>query len=107
MSTQICPVGRSQNGKHLLRDKMGMTFPIKTVCSSCLAHILNCKTLDTAPKFKAIKDIDAKRLRLIFTDENEKTIIDTIDRYKNAIAGAGALKPLEDTTYGHFYRGVE
>jgi len=107
MSTHICPVGCAQNGKHQLRDKMGMTFPIKTDCTNCTAHILNCKTLDTASKFQAIKDIGAKRLRLIFTDENEKTIINTIDRYKAAIAGAAAPKPLEGTTYGHFYRGVE
>ena len=95
---------------YALRDKMGMNFPIQTDCRNCIAYILNCKTLDTAPKFNALKNVGAEYFRLIFTEENETTIINTILRYKSAIGKQienKAITALNDTTYGHFFRGVE
>jgi len=79
----------------------------KTQPQNCIAYILNSKTLDTAQKFHAIKSSGATSFRLIFTDENEKTIFDTISRYQKALAGETANASDGDTTYGHFFRGVE
>jgi len=121
MCTHNCPVGiyeaKSKNGKYCslrfndgdykLRDKMGMEFPIKTDCHNCIAFIYNSKILDTAPRFKDIKDTGAESFRLVFTDEDEDTVRKIIERYKAALEGE-VLKSLgQDYTYGHFFRGVE
>ena len=102
------------SGAHTLRDKIGMHFPIETDCESCIAYVLNCKVLDTAPKFAALKSTGAASFRLMFTNENEKEISEVICRYKNLICPEAKsldrkirLSDLQDTTYGHFFRGVE
>ena len=109
MSAHNCPVGLygicKQQGYHL-RDKMGMEFPILTDCHRCTAHILNSKTLDTAPKFAALKATNADSFRLIFATEDDATICETISRYKKALQGLTVTKT-DDTTYGHYFRGVE
>ena len=109
MSVHNCPVGlygKCKEAGYGLRDKMGMEFPILTNCKHCVAHILNSKTLDTAPKFAALQSTNAASFRLIFTTENEAAICQTIARYKNAFDGK-PVQRLEDTTYGHYFRGVE
>jgi len=130
MATHNCPLGlyldksnkhchKNEKAKQLLksqpghvagsalRDKMNMHFPIQTDCNTCIAYILNSKVLDTAQKFHAIKSTGAASFRLVFTDESEKTICDIIDRYKKALAGEKTTTHGQDTTYGHFFRGVE
>jgi len=121
MSTHNCPVGlydtRDKNGKfcihrhssknYVLQDKIGVNFPVLTDCTHCTAHILNSKTLDTAPKFAAIKSTKASSFRLIFTTENADAISKTISRYKNAIDNISIQNQAENVTYGHYFRGVE
>jgi len=122
MSTHNCPVGlytANKNGKYCSRkgsknnyalaDKMGVNFPILTDCHNCIAHIQNGKLLDTSAKFQPIKNTEAEFFRLIFTTEDEKTICETITRYKQALGGNGESTPSQNTdfTYGHFFRGVE
>lgn len=123
MHTHNCPIGLyDTNGKsgkfcarrhsssgYALRDKIGVNFPIFTDCTHCISHILNSKTLDTAPKFDAVKSTGASSFRLIFTTEDAATINKVITRYRDILDG----KPLqyqgqaEDVTYGHYFRGVE
>jgi len=121
MTTHNCPIGlyvANKNGRrcnqkgnkkgYTLADKMGVHFPILTDCHNCIAHILNGKLLDTAAKFQPIKNTGAKFFRLIFTSEDEKTISETIARYKQAINNnENTPKQAADFTYGHFFRGVD
>jgi len=111
MHTHNCPVGLyakcGSKTNYTLRDKMGYAFPIQTDCSSCIAHILNSKTLDTASKFGQIRHCGAEYYRLVFTTESERQICDTIARYQQAIAGQAIATRLPDSTYGHFFRGAE
>jgi len=125
MSTHNCPIGlydaKGKRGKfcthrylskaYALRDKIGVDFPILTDCNNCTAHILNSKTLDTAPKFATLKSTSASHFRLIFTTENAANIGKIITRYKNALDGT-RFETLteaenENVTYGHYFRGVE
>ena len=118
MATHNCPIGNFVGNKagkgcnvkttqgYTLIDKMGMHFPIQTDCKHCTAYILNCKTLDTAPKCAQLHGLGD--FRLIFTTEPETDIASTIARYQHAIAGAEPDTALgKDTTHGHFFRGVE
>jgi len=114
MSTHNCPVGIYDNcrkyangANYALRDKMGVSFPILTDCRNCIAYIQNSKTLDTSPKFQSLLNTGAESFRLIFTTEDESTICNTIARYKEALVGASPPGQDQDSTYGHFFRGVE
>ena len=122
MSTHNCPIGlydtKGKSGKfcarrnsaknYTLRDKIGVNFPILTDCNHCTAHILNSKTLDTAPKFSELKSTGASSFRLIFTIENTADIGKTIERYKSALDGSySSQAQVENVTYGHYFRGVE
>jgi len=110
MTTHNCPIGlyaKCGQKDHALRDKMMVDFPILADCHNCTAHILNGKTLDVLPKFQAIKNCGASSFRLIFTTEDEKTVCDTISRYKKAMQDMVFERQGKDTTYGHFFRGVE
>ena len=111
MSTHNCPVGLyakcGDTKTYALRDKTGVNFPIQTDCKHCIAHILNGKILDTAAKFQAIKNTPAGSFRLIFTTEDHACIAGTIARYQGALQGEGPQSAGQDSTYGHFFRGVE
>ena len=122
MSTHNCPIGlygtkakrrkfctsRRLPKNYALRDKIGVDFPILTDCNYCTAHILNSKTLDTAPKFASLKSTGASSFRLIFTTENADTISKIIVRYKNSLEGDPNLHDqIPDVTYGHYFRGVD
>ena len=115
MATHNCPIGIYKKSNtcehplktHTLRDKMGMHFPIQPDCHNCIAYIQNSKILDTVPKFQSIKNTNAEYFRLIFTSENEETTLSTITRYKEALSNKKNTPPIEDATYGHFFRGVE
>ena len=114
MATHNCPIGIysknnicKQSQTAALRDKMGMHFPIQTDCRNCIAYIQNSKILDTAPKFQSLKNTNAEYFRLIFTNEDEKTILNAIARYQDALSNKKNTPPIEDATYGHFFRGVE
>jgi len=120
MFTHNCPVGlygsacgverfhpkRQNICSYVLKDKLGVEFPVVTDCKNCVTRILNSKILDTAPKFAGLKNTNASSFRLVFTTENEDEIIQTIARYKKVLVGE-AIQGLEDATYGHYFRGVE
>jgi len=125
MSTHNCPIGlydtkdkrgkfcsrRHLQGDYVLRDKIGVDFPILTDCDHCTAHILNSTTLNTAPKFNALKSTGASSFRLIFTTENAARISKVVARYKNALDDGPIQDHIqtegEKFTYGHYFRGVE
>ncbi|MCL2385914.1 MAG: DUF3656 domain-containing protein [Defluviitaleaceae bacterium] len=122
MSTHNCPVGlygADKNGKfcserfsradYVLLDRKDIKFPVITDCENCITHILNSKTLDTAARFKEIKDTGIEYLRLLFTDETDEAITDTILRYQKHLHGSAENYKGENKnyTFGHFFRGVE
>ncbi|MCL2398991.1 MAG: U32 family peptidase [Defluviitaleaceae bacterium] len=122
MSLHNCPIGlysAEKKGKHCsnkftkdkfaLLDRKDVQFPIVTDCDNCIAYVLNSKILDTAAKFNEIKSTGIEYLRLIFRDDNEKKIKDTIKKYEELLSGSNDINIRKDIncTYGHFFRGVE
>ena len=112
MSTRLCPIGNfakgkcGSNGRVALKDQTGAIFPVETECSNCISFILNSRILDTAAKIKSLQSSGAKLLRLIFTDEDESTVRKIIERYQQALLGK-KITPIDNHTYGHYFRGVE
>ncbi|MCL2839197.1 MAG: U32 family peptidase [Defluviitaleaceae bacterium] len=120
MATPNCPIGlyaAEKNGKYcseklssnryVILDRMSVQFPIMTDCENCIAYILNSKTLDTAHRFPEVKNTGIGYLRLIFRFENDETISNTIQSYTLLMAGEETLRKATESTYGHFFRGVD
>lgn len=121
MATHQCPVGiycghKSHNEYCKLRydaagysllDKKGTKFPIVTDCNTCIAFILNSKTLVMYSKYEDIKDMNVEYLRLVFNDEEAREVSKTVSLYIDMLRGISITSQSEEATYGHFYRGVE
>jgi len=112
MTTHLCPIGnfaKDQCGKSpqlSLKDKTGAIFPVVSCCQNCTSFILNSRVLDTAAKIRPLQTSGAGTLRLMFTQEDENTVKETIHRYQQALEGK-KITPVENHTYGHYFRGVE
>ena len=122
MSTHNCPIGlydATKNGKYCskrftmdkysLLDRKAVQFPILPDCNGCIAYLLNSKILDTANRFQEIKSTGVEYLRLIFRDEDSTAIKGTIEKYERLLSGSVNINNSKhtDSTYGHFFRGVD
>ena len=121
MATHNCPIGlyaAEKNGKHCnkrfsddeyaLLDRKNIQFPIVTDCDNCVAYVLNSKTLDTAAKFREIKNTGIEYLRLVFFDKSGENLGNIITTYEKLLSGTDSTPQVNtDYTYGHFFRGVD
>ena len=109
MATHNAPgcAGQQYGKNYTLRDRIGLQFPVQTDCKNCISYILNCKLLDTAPKFAEIKKSSANYFRLIFTTEKENEVKEIMQRYTASLDGQAPSAQIANATYGHFFRGVE
>ncbi|MCL2371874.1 MAG: DUF3656 domain-containing protein [Defluviitaleaceae bacterium] len=120
MHTHNCPIGnfaakktgqfcslRHKGEGFALKDRTGTSFPILTGCHSCIAHILNSKTLNMVGKMEQLTATAAAAFRLVFTIEDENTMADTIAAFQKAMKTGGNAPDISDFTYGHFFRGVD
>lgn len=79
------------------KDRKGMSFFVKSVCSSCYNIIFNSKYTSLLGAMDKIMQLNVSGLRFSFTDERQKDVIEIVN----------GLKDPEDFTRGHFIRGVE
>lgn len=79
-------------------DEKKITFPIFTDCANCRMQILNSVPL----YFTDIDDLEADSIRLIHTIEPPEKFLEIAESYITGDFGSA-----ENTTAGHFYRGVE
>lgn len=105
-----------KNGNFILKDRMGVEFPV--VCDSvdCSSSILNSKVIFVPQSVDKIKKSGVNMLRLEFVDESNKEIIDIINMYhdlcKNGMTNIGLYVDLIERvknkgfTKGHYFRGV-
>lgn len=120
MTTRQCPVGvhmaKKGTGKYckmrnshpscFLRDRKNARFPVITLCDSCTALIMNSAPIYTADKWEDIAKLKCEYLRLVFTTESKAEMNEIISLYKNLLHGNARGDKKENTTKGHFYRGV-
>ena len=131
MISQQCPVGnfagerkigmyckyKDSKDEFYLKDRKGYKFPLLRNCRSCTVVITNGKPLFTLKFFGEILNTPTGHIRLSFTTENlleTRKIMRAYSEY--ALNGKALTKPTLDlikemsdneSTKGHFFRGVE
>lgn len=84
-----------------LRDRKSERFKVKCVCDYCYNIIFNCKPLSLLEYDNMISKLNLGSVRYSFTFENKNQILDIIESIDNNTYNTG-----DDTTKGHFKRGV-
>ncbi|MBQ2679352.1 MAG: hypothetical protein IJF98_04050, partial [Firmicutes bacterium] len=100
-----------------LKDRKGYKFPLLRNCGSCTVVITNGKPLFTLKFFGEILNTPTGYVRLSFTTENLLETIKIMRAYSEYVLNGKALtKPTlnlikemsdNESTKGHFFRGVE
>lgn len=131
MISQQCPVGsfggerksgmyckyKDAEGDFYIKDRKGYKFPVVRNCRSCTALITNGKPLFTLKFFGELLSTPTGYIRLSFTTENlleTRKIMRAYSEYTlngKALSNAtrNLIKEMSDneSTKGHFFRGVE
>ncbi|MFH1049178.1 MAG: U32 family peptidase, partial [Patescibacteria group bacterium] len=81
-----------------VKDETGKIFPLSLDCVNCRMQILNSIPLH----FTDINKLAVDNIRLTHTVEPAKEFLKIVDNYLS-----GKFGYMENTTTGHFYRGVE
>ncbi|MCQ2501497.1 MAG: DUF3656 domain-containing protein, partial [Lachnospiraceae bacterium] len=92
-----------------LRDRKGMTFPVRCICDSCYNIIYNSLPTSLLKDAGRIRGLGTESLRVHLTTEKAKDAAAVVRAFvKTFVCGedSGGEK-LPDTTRGHFKRGVE
>ncbi len=81
-----------------IKDEIGKIFPLALDCVNCRMQILNSMPL----YFTEIEKLEADNIRLVHTVETSENFLKKVDNYL-----FGKFDSVENTTTGHFNRGVE
>lgn len=84
-----------------LRDRKGMTFPVRTFCDSCYNMIYNSKPLSLLHLKHELEQLRISSYRISFTTETKAEVTDVLSFMING------YPEISDYTKGHFSRGVE
>lgn len=92
-----------------LKDRKGMTFPVRCMCDSCYNMIYNSLPTGLLKDADRIASLAPASLRIHLTTESGKEAAAVVNAcvktfvYGKSVAG----EKLPDTTRGHFKRGIE
>lgn len=90
---------------YVLKDRKAERFNVKCVCDYCYNLMYNSKPLSLFGSVDKIKKLHVRNVRLSFTFEDKSTIEEVIKKVKFAL-NEELVKDDENTTRGHFNRGV-
>lgn len=119
MTTHQCPIGlyeahkgsgkycslRHKNADYILKDRKNAEFPIIRDCNECIALILNSAPIYAVNKRDVLK-IGAGFMRMELTTEDYDTAYRIALEHISAAEGNAPSHAPENTTGGHFHRGV-
>lgn len=94
------------NAEFTLKDRMNYKFSVKCVCDYCYNLMYNSRPLSLFQYSDKIKELSPKSLRLIFTNETESEMREILSMFHDALVMGHNIKDFENTTRGHFLRGV-
>ena len=89
-----------------IRDRINNRFWVKCVCDYCYNLMLNCNPLSLFKYYDEIKDLKPKSIRLIFTKEDERQVREILKNAEDTFLKEKKIKDHENSTRGHFKRGV-
>lgn len=89
-----------------LKDRRGVSFPVKNNCEECYNVLYNSRPLYLFPMLKELISFGIRSFRLSFTIESAAAVTRVLEQCKTASLG-GVCMPEGDYTYGHYKRGVE
>ncbi len=92
-----------------LKDRKGMTFPVRCCCDSCYNIIYNSLPTSLLKDAEQVRKLGCMSLRLHLTTESGKEAAMTVKAFVKAfVYGDDQIhEQLPETTRGHFKRGVE
>ncbi len=101
--------GRHQAVEFLhLKDRYRKEFPVLTDCFHCVNIVYNSVPLSLHAKYDKVKRLQPFGIRLVFTDEDLTCRKEIIHAYGACVNGGKISEfPVQNTTAGHFGRGVE
>lgn len=85
-----------------LKDRYGISFPVKNHCQECYNVIYNSKPLQLFSVVDELISFGVYRFRLSFTNESKEQVEKVL-----CISKDSPLENRNDYTYGHYKRGVE
>lgn len=85
-----------------LTDRYQKKFPVRNVCSHCYNVIYNCLPTCLFHRMEELQSAGVRIFRLDFTIENSQKTAEVLDVFCN---GSGHIS--DETTNGHYQRGVE
>ncbi len=90
-----------QNGMLSLKDRYGVSFPVKRYCMECYNIIYNSRPLCLFSEIDALRSYGIGSFRFSFTIESKEQTLAILNRYEQH------LPPEGEYTFGHYKRGVE
>ncbi len=90
-----------QNGILSLKDRYGVSFPVKRYCMECYNIIYNSRPLCLFSETDALRSYGIGSFRFSFTIESKEQTLAILNRYEQQ------LPPEGEYTFGHYKRGVE
>lgn len=95
---------------YYLKDRYGISFPVKNHCNECYNVIYNSKPLYLFSVLQELKGCGMMRFRLSFTIENKKETEKVLKVCQMAMEKNPKnvqTADMSERTYGHYKRGVE
>lgn len=95
-----------KNSDITVTDTKGKNFRIASRCQNCYAVMYNSSPLFLGSTGNTLLDLKPESLRIIFTDEDAKTIFEVINASKLIRKGENSDVSFKNHTSGHFCRSI-
>lgn len=113
LMTSVQCINKNLNGcdrdskTYFLKDRYGVSFPVKNHCQECYNVIYNSKPLYLFSLVKELQSYGIKAFRLSFTVESKRQVENLLRICEETIRQVYIPENMQDYTYGHYKRGVE
>lgn len=92
---------------HVLTDRMGMKFPVKSICDFCYTVLYNSLPLSLLGEMQSLATMGFDGFRAAFTSESEKETREILRILTQNVLKGQQEEIQMPYTRGHFQRGVE
>ena len=92
---------------HILTDRMGMKFPVKSICDFCYTILYNSVPLSLLGETPSLLKMGFRSMRALFTLETGEEVTAVLHLLAANARHGGTEDLSVDHTKGHYLRGVE